>query len=181
MKSRQSCSETWHTFRVKFPGLSVPNPSTIRRKAKRLKETGSVKDRKVNRRRHVLTEETLDEIDERNWTEITVCVWEQRQYGNPLVRRPGSQCRERQPSVATHSIWEALYYFKTFIFSTKYCHNTWTYRKLLFTPWLYSSWRTLVASCILLHPRLVLSSISWYRFLLATQINYRGAAVEVLK
>ena len=154
MKSRKSCSGTRRKFRVKFPGWPVPNPSTITRQAKIFKETGSVKDRKVNRRRHVLTEETLDEIDERNWTEITVCVWEQRQYGNPLVRRPGSQCRERQPSVATHSIWEALYYFKTFIFSTKYCHNTWTYRKL-FTCLLHGSialgepWSPLVFSSIL--------------------------------
>ena len=40
----------------------MPNPSTIRREAKRFKETGSVKNRKVKRRRHVLKEETLDEI-----------------------------------------------------------------------------------------------------------------------
>ena len=43
----------------------MPNPSTIRRQAKIFKETGSVKNRKVNRRCHVLTEETLDEIGER--------------------------------------------------------------------------------------------------------------------
>ena len=43
----------------------MPNPSTITRQAKRLKETGSVKNRKVNRRRRVLREETLDEIGER--------------------------------------------------------------------------------------------------------------------
>ena len=43
----------------------MPNPSTIRRQAKIFKETSSVKNRKVNRRSHVLTEETLDEIDER--------------------------------------------------------------------------------------------------------------------
>ena len=43
----------------------MPNPSTIRRQAKRFKETGSVKNRNVNRRRHVLTEETLDGIGER--------------------------------------------------------------------------------------------------------------------
>ena len=66
MKSRKSCSGTRCKFRVQFPGRPVPNPSTIRRQAKRLKETGSVKNRKVNRRRHVLTEETLDEIGERN-------------------------------------------------------------------------------------------------------------------
>ena len=65
MKSRKSCSETWRKFRVKFPGGPVPNPSTIRRQAKRFKETGSVKNRKVNRRRHVLREDTLDEIGER--------------------------------------------------------------------------------------------------------------------
>ena len=41
------------------------NPSKIRRQAKRFKETDSVKNRKVNRRRHALTEETLDEIGER--------------------------------------------------------------------------------------------------------------------
>ena len=43
----------------------MANPSTIRRQAERFKQTGSVKNRKVNRRRHVLTEETLDEIGER--------------------------------------------------------------------------------------------------------------------
>ena len=61
MKSRKSCSE----FLVKFPGGAVPNPSTIRRQAKIFKETGSVKNRKVNRRRHVLKEKTLDETGER--------------------------------------------------------------------------------------------------------------------
>ena len=64
MKSRKSCSET-RKFRVMFPGRPVPNPSTIWRQAKIFKETGSVKNRKVNRRRHVLKEETLDEIGER--------------------------------------------------------------------------------------------------------------------
>ena len=59
MKSRKSCSETRRKFRVKFPGRPVPNPSTIRRQAKRFKEKNSVKNRKVNRRRHVLIEETL--------------------------------------------------------------------------------------------------------------------------
>ena len=43
----------------------MPNPSTIRRQAKRFKETGSVKNTKVNRRRHLLTEETLDDTGER--------------------------------------------------------------------------------------------------------------------
>ena len=44
----------------------MPNPSTIRRQAKRFKETGSVKNRKVYCLHHVLTEETLHEIGERN-------------------------------------------------------------------------------------------------------------------
>ena len=36
-------------------------------------------------------------------------VWEQRQYADPLVGRPGSQGRERQPPVAARSVWEAMY------------------------------------------------------------------------
>ena len=64
MKNRKSCSER-RKFRIKFPIRRVPNPSTIRGLAKRFKETGCVKNRKVYRRRHVLTEETLDEIGER--------------------------------------------------------------------------------------------------------------------
>ena len=43
----------------------MSNPSTIRRQAKRFKETGSIKNRNVNRRHHVLKEETLDYIGER--------------------------------------------------------------------------------------------------------------------
>ena len=75
MKSRKSFSETRRKFWVKFPERPVPNPSTIRRQAKRFKETGSIRNRNVNCRNHVLTEETLDEIDERNWTEITEWVF----------------------------------------------------------------------------------------------------------
>ena len=48
MKSRKSYSKTRHKFLVKFPGGPVPNPNTIRGLAKRFKETGSVKNRKVN-------------------------------------------------------------------------------------------------------------------------------------
>ena len=66
MKSKKSRSETRRKFRVKFPGRAVLNPSTIRRQTKIFKETGYVKNRKVHRRRHVPTEETLDEIGERN-------------------------------------------------------------------------------------------------------------------
>ena len=63
MKSRKSCSETCK-FRIKFP-RRVPNPRTIRGLAKRFKETGCVKKRNVNPRRHVPKEETLDDIGER--------------------------------------------------------------------------------------------------------------------
>ena len=54
-----------HSTYMKSTGRLVPNPNTIRRQAKRFKETGSVKNRKVNLQHHVLTEETLDEIGER--------------------------------------------------------------------------------------------------------------------
>ena len=64
MKSRKSCSQTGHKLCVKFLRGPVPNHSTIRRQAKIFKETGSIKNRNVNRRRHVLIEETLDEIGE---------------------------------------------------------------------------------------------------------------------
>ena len=43
----------------------MPNLSTIRRQAKIFKETGCVKNRNANPRRHVLKEETLDDIGER--------------------------------------------------------------------------------------------------------------------
>ena len=67
----------------------MPNSSTIRRQCKRFKETGSVKNRKVNRRHHVLKEETLEEIGKRlehtppkipktfitgNWSICVVCT-----------------------------------------------------------------------------------------------------------
>ena len=65
IKSRKSCSETRCKFRIKFPGRPAPNHSTIRRQAKRFKETGSVKNRNVNRGRHVLKEEAIDDIGER--------------------------------------------------------------------------------------------------------------------
>ena len=65
MKSRKSCSETRRKFRVKFPGGRVPSPSTIRRQAKIFKQMGFIKNRNVNPRRHVIKEETLNDIGER--------------------------------------------------------------------------------------------------------------------
>ena len=64
-EKQKSCSETRRKFRVKFPGRPVSNPTTISRQAKRFKETGSIKSIKVDRR-HLLTEETLNEVGERN-------------------------------------------------------------------------------------------------------------------
>ena len=75
MKSRKSCSETRPKFRIKFPGRPLPNPSTIRRQANVFKETGCVKNRRMNRRRHVLTEQTLDEtFITGNWSICVVCT-----------------------------------------------------------------------------------------------------------
>ena len=82
MKSRKSCCGTRCKFRVKFPGGSVPNPSTIRRQTKRFKETGSAKNRKVNRRRHVFTEETLDDISKTFITENWRLYEDQQNYWN---------------------------------------------------------------------------------------------------
>ena len=50
-------------FRIKFPERPVP----IRRLAKRFIETGSIKNRNVNHRLHVLTEETLNETGKRTY------------------------------------------------------------------------------------------------------------------
>ena len=89
MKSRKSCSET-RKFRIKFPGRPVPNPSTIRRLAKRFKETGSVKNRNVNRRRHALTEETLNETGERlehNPQKSLKCLSQETGVSVPSVQR----------------------------------------------------------------------------------------------
>lgn len=54
-----SCQEA---FEVKFPGVSIPNKSSIYRLIKKFKETGSVGNKKHNRRRTVLNEEMLVDI-----------------------------------------------------------------------------------------------------------------------
>ena len=101
-KSRKSCSKTRRKFRVKFLGRSLPNPSTIRRQAKRFKETCFLKNIKVNRQRHVLTEETLDDIVERNWTEITEWV-----FGSSLSMRThllaGQAAKAASDSLCSHA------------------------------------------------------------------------------
>ncbi|XP_021921348.1 uncharacterized protein LOC110830569 isoform X5 [Zootermopsis nevadensis] len=45
-----------------FPGVCVPSRSMIERLVKKFRSTGSVLDKKKNRKRSVLTEEKLDEI-----------------------------------------------------------------------------------------------------------------------
>ncbi|KAJ4448627.1 hypothetical protein ANN_00017 [Periplaneta americana] len=49
-------------FQEKFPGVQVPNRSSIQRLVSKSRETGSVLDKKRRQPRTVLTEETLDNI-----------------------------------------------------------------------------------------------------------------------
>ena len=49
-------------FRDRFPDIRAPHKNTVRKLVNRFRETGSVLDRKLQRTRHVLTEEKLDEI-----------------------------------------------------------------------------------------------------------------------
>ena len=53
-------------FEKSFQEVLCLIPVQLGDRLKRLKETGSIKNRKVNCRRRVLTEETLDETGERN-------------------------------------------------------------------------------------------------------------------
>ena len=58
----ESCREVTRLFRDIFPDIRAPHRDTARKLANRLRETGSVLDRKPQRTRHVLTEENLDEV-----------------------------------------------------------------------------------------------------------------------
>ncbi|KDR16419.1 uncharacterized protein LOC110832618 [Zootermopsis nevadensis] len=49
-------------FSQKYPGFTLPSKSTIYRIVRQVHRTGTVLDKKRNRRRHVLTEEVLDDI-----------------------------------------------------------------------------------------------------------------------
>ena len=62
---RNSHSETRRKFRVKFQDDLCLIPVQLVDRLKDSRKTGSIKNRKVNHRRHVLTEEILDEIGER--------------------------------------------------------------------------------------------------------------------
>jgi hypothetical protein len=52
-------------FRRKYPDLTVPCKSTIYKIVKKVRKTGSVLDKKKHRKRHILTEEILDDIGAR--------------------------------------------------------------------------------------------------------------------
>ena len=65
IKGRKLCAKARLKFQIKFPNRPVPSPETIRRLAKRFKGTGSVNNRKSNRKWSVPTEEKLDQTGER--------------------------------------------------------------------------------------------------------------------
>jgi transposase len=57
--SYRTCRRKFHQ---KFPDINVPSKSMIERLVKKFHNTGSVLDKKKNRKRSVLTAEKLDEI-----------------------------------------------------------------------------------------------------------------------
>ncbi|PSN51602.1 hypothetical protein C0J52_09095 [Blattella germanica] len=59
---KKSIKKCRRKFRRKFPGIPVPHKSTIQQLVKKMCETGSFSDKKMNRRRTVLNEEKLDDI-----------------------------------------------------------------------------------------------------------------------
>jgi hypothetical protein len=61
-KSYKSCKRR---FRRRYPGVRIPDSSTILRFVKKVLSTGSFLDKKYTRQNAVLTEETLDEIGAR--------------------------------------------------------------------------------------------------------------------
>lgn len=61
----ESCREVRRLFVDRFPGIPAPGRETVRRHVNRLRETGSVLDKKRIVTRRVLTEEKLDEIGQK--------------------------------------------------------------------------------------------------------------------
>ena len=57
-----SCRKCHHKFTRQFPGIHPPSKCAIYKTAKKFCETGSVLDKKPERKRRVLTEEKLDKI-----------------------------------------------------------------------------------------------------------------------
>ncbi|PSN53166.1 hypothetical protein C0J52_18563 [Blattella germanica] len=54
--------EVTRLFKDRFPDINAPHRDTVRKLVNRLRETGSVLDRKLSRTHHVITEEKLNEI-----------------------------------------------------------------------------------------------------------------------
>ncbi|PSN48835.1 hypothetical protein C0J52_05117 [Blattella germanica] len=59
---KKSIKKCRRKFRRKFLGIPVPHKSTVQQLVKKVCETGSFSDKKINRRTTVLTEEKLDNI-----------------------------------------------------------------------------------------------------------------------
>ena len=60
-----SCREVVRRFITQFPDVRRPNRDTVRQLVNKMRETGSLLNKKKRIRKRVLTEEKLDEIGER--------------------------------------------------------------------------------------------------------------------
>ena len=56
-----SCREVVRRFQAYYPGMRVQSREAIRLFVNKFKETGSILDKKRNVKRHVLTEQKLEE------------------------------------------------------------------------------------------------------------------------
>ncbi|XP_069673339.1 uncharacterized protein [Periplaneta americana] len=61
----ESVATVRRRFRERFADSAIPNPSSVRDIVKKVRETGSLNDKKTQPRRRVLTEEKLDDIGAR--------------------------------------------------------------------------------------------------------------------
>jgi transposase len=79
-------------FRLKYPGVTVPQLETVHKLVNKVRRTGSVLDRKAKSKRRVLTEEKLDEI------------------GAQLERTPRKSLRRlaEETRVSVGSAWTAI-------------------------------------------------------------------------
>ena len=60
-----SCREVVRRFQANYPGVRVPSREAVRLIVNKFTETGSILDKKINVKQHVLTEHKLEEIRER--------------------------------------------------------------------------------------------------------------------
>lgn len=86
-----SCREVVRQFQTKFPGERVPSRETVRLLVNKLRDTGSILDKKRNVKRRVLTEDKLDDIGER------------------LERSPKKSLRRlaQETEISKYSAWKA--------------------------------------------------------------------------